>query len=85
MATSVVDDVVAAQLNSDLAVGIGYATKGHQHALERLRSNFDQDGRAIGAAISSVMLQASLPDQAMNNKLAYDTPRSSQDTVAPPK
>lgn len=80
MAT-VVDDVVSAQLNTAAASVVQFGAAGHLHALERLRSSFDQDGRAIGASIASVMVQASIPDQAMNDKLAYDTPRSSQDTI----
>lgn len=85
LGATVVDDAVREALNADIAVGVRYGTMGHQHALERLRSNFDQDGRAIGAAIATGMVQADLPGAALNSKLAYDTPRSSQDTVTAPK
>lgn len=85
---TIVDDAVREALNADITVGVRYATMGHQHALERSRASFDQDGRAIGAAIATELVQADSPGQAINSKLAYDTPRSSQDTVTsttPPK
>lgn len=80
-----VDDAVSAALNGDAAMSVAFMRLGHQHALERSRASFDQDGRAIGAAIATELVQADTPGQAMNLKTAYDTPRSSQDTVTPAK
>ncbi len=69
-----IDPSVLGELDNDLGVAIRQGQQGQQLALERLRSGFDQDGRAIGAAIASVMVQASLPQQAMDDKLADRTP-----------
>lgn len=81
---SVMDDAVVAALNTDSSISITFMRLGHQHALERSRASFDQDGRAIGAAIAVELVQADTAGQAMNLKTAYDTPRSSQDTITKP-
>lgn len=71
-----IDPSVLAELDNDFAGQVRVNNQGHAHSMERLRGNFDQDGRAVGAAIASVLIQASIPEQAMNNKLADRTPSS---------
>ena len=70
------DPTLSAELDKDWAAGVSSRRTGQDHAMERLRGNFDQDGRAVGAAIASVLIQASLPEQAMSSKLADRTPSS---------
>jgi hypothetical protein len=70
-----VDDAVSAALNGDAAMSVAFMRLGHQHALERSRASFDQDGRAIGAAIATELVQADTAGQAMNLKLAAVSPQ----------
>lgn len=70
------DATLGAELDKDWSAGVAARRAMNDHANARLSGNFDQDGRAIGAAIASVLVQASIPEQAMNNKLADRTPSS---------
>lgn len=69
-----IDATVLALLDQDLGSQVRGRALQHEHDMNRLSGSFDQDGRAVGAAIASVMIQASIPEQAMNNKLADRTP-----------
>jgi hypothetical protein len=69
-----IDPSVLAELDNDFVGQVRVNNQGHAHAMERLRSSFDQLGHSVNAAISSVLIQASIPEQAMNNKLADRTP-----------
>ena len=73
MAT-IVDDVVAAQLNSAIAAGVNTNILGDGHARERLRSSFDLLNHFANGAIGNVMLQASLPTQDSGLNAAMRTP-----------
>lgn len=68
------DATLVSELDKAWASALADSQRGADHARERLRSNFDQDGRSIGASIANVMLLSSLPDQAMGSKLADRTP-----------
>lgn len=68
------DPTLVSELDKDWTAANVNRRAGEDHATERMRSSFDQDGRAIGAAIANVMLLSSLPDQAMGSKLADRTP-----------
>lgn len=70
------DATLVSELDKDWAIGLTLARQGAQAAAERLRAAWDQSMVSSSAAITSVMLQASLPEQAMSSKLADRTPAS---------
>ena len=72
------------ELDKDWADGQRARADNRNHDGQRLRGFQDGLLGALEAAASNVMLLSSLPDEAMGSKLAYDTPRSSQNTVTPP-
>ena len=69
-----IDPSVLALLDEDLGVQVREDARGHQHAMERLRSGFDQDGRALGAAIGNNLVLGSMPEMTSMAKLADRTP-----------
>lgn len=71
------------ELDKDWADGQRARADNRNHDGQRLRGFQDGLLGALEAAASNVMLLSSLPDEAMGAKLAYDTPRSSQNTVTP--
>lgn len=71
-----VDATVANQLDAAFATQIKDMASGAQFLTELHRGGLLQDGRSIGAAISSNLLQANIPEQGMNLKYADVTPRS---------
>jgi len=75
------DATLVAELDKHWATGNQNMSNGASAGSETLRRVMDLAGTALSAAASNVLLLSSLPDQGMAAKLAYDTPRSSQDTV----
>lgn len=69
------------ELDKDWADGTRARADNRNHDGQRLRGFQDGLLGALEASASNVMLLSSVPDQAMASKVAYDTPRSSQDTV----
>lgn len=71
-----IDPSIINQLDQGFGVQIKDMVSGAQFLTELNRGALMQDGRSIGAAISSNLLQANIPEQGMNLKFADVTPRS---------
>ncbi len=71
-----IDPSIVNQLDQGFGVQIKDLVNGATFLTEVHRGALLQDGRSIGAAISSNLLQANIPEQGMNLKFADVTPRS---------
>ena len=71
-----IDPSILGELDADIGVAVRELQSTRTHSATRLAGNFDQDGRALGAAIANSMILASLPEQGMGAKLADRTPSS---------
>lgn len=79
-----IDQTILNELDADTGVQIREAAQGASILRERMRNEAEQDGRSIGASISTAMIQAVLPDQAMGLKLAYATPMGPSQGLSAP-
>lgn len=79
-----IDPSILGELDADVGVAIRQAQQGQQAHLELLRGGLAQDGRGLGSAIGSSFVQASIPQNAMNDKLAAVTPAEGGTLVSAP-
>ena len=82
-----IDQSIVNQLDQGFGVQIQDMVAGGKFLTELHRGSLMNDGRAVGAAIASNLLQANIPEQGMNLKFADVTPRQpgqAQSETPPP-